>query len=424
MIETLIITIREGLESVLILFAMISTVRAKQAPHLQKPIWFGTLVALALGLSSVFFLPTILSVLHLNEEAYEGFLYLTGALFIFTLWIWLLRHKGWAGEARARVEKIVQSKWRALAIGSVAFLLIFREAFETLLFMGAISFSTSWLSQLIGFLLGLTIVLIFGIFFFRGHRWLPIQQIFRLSQVLLLILIIQFTVTGLHELIEGGILPGGPREMAIIGPLVNHDFLFFSVLLLGAMVWMIFRSRPSRPSFLESGNGPNTPSARKRLERALKKKLRRWRFGLVLMILISVGLMMGFYVATRPPATTPAEVLVPSGDVVRIPLKNLPEDTLVFYEIDLGDTNVRVFLLRHRGKVFTLLDACLLCGLKGYYQKGKTVYCRHCSAPITLDTIGVPGGCNPIPLPHTLETGYAIVKVSELKKILETDLPD
>jgi uncharacterized membrane protein len=53
------------------------------------------------------------------------------------------------------------------------------------------------------------------------------------------------------------------------------------------------------------------------------------------------------------------------------------------------------------------LDACAICKPDGYGQAEGTVICYYCVTLIPLETVGKPGGCNPVPIPFT-ETDDAV----------------
>jgi uncharacterized membrane protein len=50
------------------------------------------------------------------------------------------------------------------------------------------------------------------------------------------------------------------------------------------------------------------------------------------------------------------------------------------------------------GTLSVCLDACEICAPDGYGQSKDHVVCLYCNTPIPFDTVGKPGGCNPIPL--------------------------
>ena len=66
----------------------------------------------------------------------------------------------------------------------------------------------------------------------------------------------------------------------------------------------------------------------------------------------------------------------------------------------------------------TCLDACEICGDKGYFESSGSVVCRNCTSPIAISSIGRTGGCNPIPLPHRLEGSGVVVAAGDLRAAL------
>ena len=91
----------------------------------------------------------------------------------------------------------------------------------------------------------------------------------------------------------------------------------------------------------------------------------------------------------------------PSGEIV-IPKKG---------DIDLGDGKLHKFLFKQggkearffvllgpAGKLIVVLDACAICKPDGYGQSEGTVICYYCKTLIPLETVGKPGGCNPVPV--------------------------
>ena len=420
MLETLIITLREGLEAALIVTIILTVLHRHARSELRGWVYGGLIVATSFALVGVFIVPKLLIRWRVNEEAYEGALYLIGAVLIGTLLFWLYRHRGWAGEVRATAERQLRRRWTGPALFAVTFLMVFREAVETLVFVTAISFSTTWMLQLIGFFIGVALAVAFGVALYRGSRWIPFRRVFRLSLIVLIVLFFQFALAGAHEWIEAGILPGGPTEMAIVGPIVNNQLLIFTVIVL---VVAAFVFAPAPTPAPEVGVEVTDPHVRQRLQRAHLRTIRRWRAILLSTTLLAAFGLTGFYLYTKAPPMAPADpVQIVNRDVV-IPLHAIPIRKIAFFRVTLpSGEDVRLLAVRVESTdVRVALDACVLCGPRGYYQRGEQVYCRHCAAPIVLDTIGQPGGCNPIPLPHTIREGMVYIPVRAIaEKIGDT----
>jgi len=76
-----------------------------------------------------------------------------------------------------------------------------------------------------------------------GHHPRQPASVFPDDYCHLLVVVAQLTITGLHELSEARILPSSKTEMAIIGPVVKNDILFFITILALAAVMMLMEWR-------------------------------------------------------------------------------------------------------------------------------------------------------------------------------------
>ena len=66
------------------------------------------------------------------------------------------------------------------------------------------------------------------------------------------------------------------------------------------------------------------------------------------------------------------------------------------------------------GKIATLFDACEICGAVGFYKGAQGVICKNCAAPINPQSVGMPGGCNPIPLKAQVTDDAVIVSEADI----------
>jgi high-affinity iron transporter len=55
-----------------------------------------------------------------------------------------------------------------------------------------------------------------------------------------------------------------------------------------------------------------------------------------------------------------------------------------------------------------VFDACEICGAVGFFKGPNGLICKNCASPINAQSVGTPGGCNPIPL-HSMVNGDAIM---------------
>ncbi len=94
--------------------------------------------------------------------------------------------------------------------------------------------------------------MLFGVSFVRGTIRVNLKQFFRMTTVILMVVVVQLAITGLHELSESQILPSSSREMALIGPVVKNEIFFFVTILALAAAMMLLewrkRARARRPT--------------------------------------------------------------------------------------------------------------------------------------------------------------------------------
>ncbi len=76
-----------------------------------------------------------------------------------------------------------------------------------------------------------------------------------------------------------------------------------------------------------------------------------------------------------------------------------------------GGRTVTFFTIRRPdGSLAAALDLCEICRPKGYAQMGNGyVFCKYCKTPIPTETVGRPGGCNPIPIPGATLLGSTLL---------------
>ena len=106
---------------------------------------------------------------------------------------------------------------------------------------------------------------------------------------------------------------------------------------------------------------------------------------------------------------------------VRIPISQVEDYNLHAFEMHRsGSPNkaprVRWIVIRKPSSAAygVGLDACDVCGNAGYYQRGDTVVCKRCDVVMNTSTIGLAGGCNPIPLAFRVEGGSVVIAMDDL----------
>ncbi|HUK88120.1 MAG TPA: Fe-S-containing protein [Terriglobales bacterium] len=394
MLEALTVTLREGVEAALIVGITLAYLAKIGRPDLRKPVY----AALAAALLASVGVAVALSRTAYNQDLFEGWVMLAAAFFVATMIVFMMRTaRRLKGDIEAKVESLAGRSSR-LGLFAFIFLMVLREGVETVLILSAVSLNSTQLMNFLGTLLGVGLAVVFGVTFVKGSVRINLQKFFRVTTVILLFVVAQLVVSGVHELGENGVLPSSRREMAVIGPIVRNDLFFFVTILALAGLMILFEGRRRAP-LPESGS----PAARRKAAWSARRE-RLWMAAVYVSSFLFIVMVTAQFVYTRSvSALSPAtQVEFHDGRIV-IPLSQLADGDLHRYLAEVQGVPVRFLLYRKPdGKVATVYDACEICGAVGFYKSGTGVICKNCAAPINPMSVGQPGGCNPIPLKATV----------------------
>ncbi|HVN04768.1 MAG TPA: Fe-S-containing protein [Bryobacteraceae bacterium] len=407
MLQSLIITLREGAEAALVVAIAIAYLRKVGRQDLLSSVYhaFITAVVASVGFA------LLLAKLGLGEDAYEGWTLLASAVFVFTLVLWMNRHaRGMKGEIETQLQQRsgTGSRW---GIFLFVFLMVFREGVETVLMLTAVKFDTDGVLSFAGVAIGLGLAILFGVSFVRGTIRINLRNFFRMTSIILMVIVVQLAITGLHELSENQVLPSSRQEMALIGPIVSNEVFFFVAILAlaGAMLLMEYRRR--RTPSLEGLEGAALRKARWTVQRE-----RLWMTASCLATgLFILSITAEFIYAkstTELSAATPVSIV---NGKVSIPVASVNDGNLHRFLIDEDGVSVRFIVIRKPDQsLVAAFDACEICGNQGYYQKGPNVICKNCASAIFIPSIGSHGGCNPIPIASRVAGGNLVIPAANL----------
>src|SRR6202167_6224240 len=250
MLQTFVITLREGVEAALVIAIAVAYLRKTGRMDLMPAVYR----ALISAVIACFLAAWGFTKIGLNDDAYEGWTLLVSAVFVFSMVLWMNRHGGkLKSEIETRLQKDAaqdatpgSGSWGVFLF---VFLMIFREGVETVLMLyGVIRLDTSSILEALGGLLGIVLAVLFGISFVRGTIRVNLKQFFQMTTAILMVVVVQLAITGLHELSESQILPASAREMAIVGPVVKNDIFFFvTILALAAAMVLLEWSKRRAP---------------------------------------------------------------------------------------------------------------------------------------------------------------------------------
>ena len=215
-VGALTILLREGLEALLIIVAMIAFLRKAERPDVLSYVHGGWIAALAAGGATWAVATYAISISGANRELTEGF----GSLFaaVVLVWVGIWMHgkshaESWQRYIREAMGKAL-SRRSAWFLFGLAFLVVYREVFETILFFAALAAQGSRGAIAAGAGTALVILAAIAWVMLRYSRVLPIGKFFAYSSALIAILAVILAGKGAGALQEAGLL--GVTPLALV----------------------------------------------------------------------------------------------------------------------------------------------------------------------------------------------------------------
>lgn len=412
--EALVITLREGIEAALVVGIILAYLAKTGRLALRRYVYqgLGAAVVASLALAAVFQIKGI----DPENEYLEGALLTVGGLFVASMVVWVWRtSRDLRKRMESKLEALVagaQGRGPGLGLLLFTFFMVFREGAETVLFLMAATLGRFNLLSLTGGLFGLGMAVLFGWSLIRGSLRINFGRFFTVTTVVLLVLAAKLLAGGVHEFAEVGALPMSAAVMQVLGYFVrdNTSTIILMGLLALPLLLVLWDWGASTQAPAEAATG-----AERRKQLAARRHELVWRVALSAVALVVLAAMGSTALAHGAYDPQP-EAVTASGGHVRIPLSSLEMGTLHKYAYTAPDgTTVRFLVSRQEdGAVPTGLDACAICGHMGYMQDGDHAVCKRCNAPIYMPTLGMGGGCNPLPLASTLDGGDLVVQEADL----------
>ena len=215
-LASFIIIFREGLEAILVIAAISAyLVRSNNKPML-KVVYLSSLFAVFASVLAAIALHTVVGLSGANQEIMEGGAMLLATVVLFFISNWMLsksESEAWKNYVEGKVQSAV-STGSSFALGFAAFLAVFREGAETIIFYQAMLADAKEHMDMVWYGLGVgTIVLAFVFVIIRfGTVKLPLRPFFICTSALMYLMAIAFAGGGVKELQEADIIPVTPVD--------------------------------------------------------------------------------------------------------------------------------------------------------------------------------------------------------------------
>ncbi len=210
-VQSFFILFREGMEAMLVVAALVAYLRRSGFPDKIKVIWYGVGLALVASVGMAWLLGVLISASGASQEALEGGTMLLAAVVLIYVSYWLTAKRSadrWQAFIKDQMDEAL-SKGSLLALGFIAFLAVFREGAETILFYQALMGGTTanhqaiWVGMAIAAGGLLVIYLLVRVLSVR----LPYGMFFAATAVLLFGMAFVFVGQGIMELQVSGLIP-------------------------------------------------------------------------------------------------------------------------------------------------------------------------------------------------------------------------
>lgn len=248
-ISAFFILVREGLEALLVVAAIIAFLIKSGRREAMPWIHAGWIGALVLGVITWFVASTLIAISGATRELTEGVTALLAAAILIYVGFWL-HGKSYAHAWKTFIDRHLSAALQGgtlWALAGVSFLAVYREAFETVLFYQALwqqAGAGGHASVIIGFLCGVAVLAVLAWAILRYGVRLPIGPFFTVCSILMAGLAVVFTGHGIKALQEAGMIaavPFGDFNLPALGMYATVESLlaqlFVLLSVIAAFVW-------------------------------------------------------------------------------------------------------------------------------------------------------------------------------------------
>src|SRR3569623_832632 len=238
-VGALTILLREGLEALLIVVAMIAFLRKAERTEVLPYVHGGWIGALAAGLLTWVVATYAIGISGASRELTEGFGSLFAAAVLLSVGIWMhgkSQADQWQRYIQERMSRALSGRSAWFLFG-LAFIVVYREVFETILFYAALWTQGNGGALLAGASSAVLILAVIAWAMLRYSLRLPVARFFLYSAWLMALLTIVLAGKGVSALQEAGIIDISPLHLAprlsMLGVYPTWQTIFAQLLLAG-----------------------------------------------------------------------------------------------------------------------------------------------------------------------------------------------
>ena len=202
------IIFREGLESALIIGAILTYLEASRNNRFKKHVYYGIVIAIGATAVTWFIAEFIIDISGASRELIEAIAGVSAVAVLFWVSFWVLNKI----ETKRWIEFVKAKVWKATTTGSImvfvllSFFTVYREGFETVLFYQAMLSFAKYMEWYVvaGLVLGLGVIVATTIVVRKLGRRLPLKVLFALTMGIGAYMSIAFMGNAIREFQEVG----------------------------------------------------------------------------------------------------------------------------------------------------------------------------------------------------------------------------
>ncbi len=272
-LASLLIITREGFEAIIIVGAIIAYLVKSGNKQKTGAVYWGSVIALGASVIMAFILNSLSGASGANQEITEGLTMLLAVVVLFYVSNWMVSKSesaAWTSYIEGKVQSSI-TRGSVFSLAFAAFLAVFREGAETILFYQALLAGTKTYLNMVWLGLGVgcvALVIIYLLIRFMSIK-LPLKPFFLGTSILLFVMSISFVGSGVKELQEGnlvGVTPvSGITSVDILGIYPTLETLIPQAVLLAltivTFVVQIRKTRKMRAMRMAAGEGSAAPQS-------------------------------------------------------------------------------------------------------------------------------------------------------------------
>ncbi|RMG25582.1 MAG: high-affinity iron transporter, partial [Methanobacteriota archaeon] len=183
-----LLVLRETIEAALIVSILLAYLDKTSNIRFKKDIWIGTIIAVIFSMiGAVVFTQFLGGFEGSAEKLFEGIVMVLAASVLSWMIIWMMRNGRFIKQELQEKVDLAMSEEKKYALISLAFISVFREGIETILFIGSISASEDPTGVLLSALIGALVAVALAIGLFRGVINLDLKKFFNVTSIILIL---------------------------------------------------------------------------------------------------------------------------------------------------------------------------------------------------------------------------------------------